>query len=86
MRAELDDHYTQCKACTDNRISRAQKPNEVDMTSLFENFFPGSSVQFDFAERGNDEFWVLCCQMSGVMQMYKTRNESTEQNFGIERQ
>ena len=33
MRAELDDHYTQCKACTENRISRAQKPNEVDMKS-----------------------------------------------------
>ena len=33
MRAELDDHYTQCKVCTENRISRAQKPNEVDMKS-----------------------------------------------------
>ena len=57
MRAELDDHYTQCKACAENRISRPQKPNEVDMTSLFENFFLGSRVQIDFAERGVMTFW-----------------------------
>ena len=61
MRAELDCHYTQRKACTENRISRPQKPNEVNMTSLFENFYPGSCVQIDFAERGNDDFLVLCC-------------------------
>ena len=62
-----------------NRISRPQNPNEVNMTSLLENFYPGSCVQIDFAERGNDYFVVLCCQMSGFMQVYKTRNKSTEE-------
>ena len=49
------------------------------MSSLFENFFPGSRVQIDFARKGNEDYLVLCCQMSGFMQVYNCRNKSTEE-------
>ena len=39
----------------------------------------GSGGQIDYAEREIDSFLVFCCQMSGFMQIYKTRNKSTEQ-------
>ena len=57
MRAELDSYYSQCQECTQNRISRPQKQNQINMTSLFENFFPGSCVQIDFAQKDNDKFF-----------------------------
>ena len=78
MKAELDSCYSQCQECTKKRISRPQKQNEINMMNLFENYFPGSRVQIDFAEKANDDFLVLCDQMSGLMQIYKCRNKSTE--------
>ena len=65
MQSALETHYTKCKPCTENRIPRAQKPNEVDISSVFQNFFPNVRVQIDYAERGNDNFIVICDQMSG---------------------
>ena len=38
MRQDLENHNSQCKPCTEIRISRAQKPNEVNMGNLFETF------------------------------------------------
>ena len=32
--------------------------NEVDMSNLFDNFFPGGRIQMDFAERGTESFLV----------------------------
>ena len=49
------------------------------MSSLFENFSPNIRVQIDYAEKGNENFLVICYQMSGFGQVYKTRNKSTEQ-------
>ena len=49
------------------------------MGNLFENYFPESRVQIDYAKKGNDNFLVLCCQISRFIQVYKTRNKSTEQ-------
>ena len=33
----------------------------------------------DFAERGTENFLLMCCQMSGFMQIYKCPQKSTEQ-------
>ena len=49
------------------------------MSSLFENFFPGNRVQIDFAQKGNEDYLFLCCQMSGFMQVCKCCNKSTEE-------
>ena len=32
----------------------------------------------DFAQKGNEDYLVLCCQMSGFMQVCRCRNKSTE--------
>ena len=79
QRQDLETHYKECKECTENRISRPQMKNEVDMSDLFDNFFPGGRIQVDFAERGSDNFLVIVCQMSGFMQIYKCPQKSTEQ-------
>ena len=63
----------------ENRINRPQMKNEVDMSNLFHNFFPGGRIQMDFAERGTENFLVIVCQMSGFMQIYKCPQKSTEQ-------
>ena len=59
MRVDLEYHYNQCKECTENRISRPQKKNEINMSSLFDNFYPGSRVQMDFAEQENYDFLFI---------------------------
>ena len=72
MRQDLENHSSQCKPCTEKKISKAQKPNEVDMSSFFEHFFPGSRVQIDYA-------FALCCQISGFIQVDKTNNNFVEE-------
>ena len=49
------------------------------MRTLLENLFPGNRVQINFCQKGNDYYLVLCCQMSGFMQVYRCRNKSTEE-------
>ena len=44
IRSDLDTFYNQCQDRALNRISRPQKQNEINMSSLFENFFPGNHV------------------------------------------
>ena len=60
-----------------HRNSRAQKDNA--MTSLFENFFPNQRVQIDFAEKGSENYLVMCDVMSGFFQVYRVANKSAEQ-------
>ena len=76
---ELVRYYEACEECTIHRNSRPQKSNEISMGSLFENFYPSQRVQFDFAERGLDEYLVMCNVMSGFLQIYKVKNKSAEQ-------
>ena len=35
-------------------------------------------VKIDYAERGNNNYLVICDHMSGFIQVYKTHNKSTE--------
>ena len=46
QRQDLEAHYKECKQCTENRISRPQMKNEVDMSNLFDNFFPGEEFKW----------------------------------------
>ena len=47
------------------------------MENIFENFYPNQRVQIDFAERGQDNYLVMVDFMSGFVQIYKTKNNST---------
>ena len=64
-------------ACTENRNSRAQTRNKIDMGDLFEIFPPNTRVLMDFAERSGEEYLVMCDQMSGFLQVYKVRNKGS---------
>ena len=79
MRQDLQKFYEKCEECTMHRNSRAQKDNEISMTSLFENFFPNQRVQIDFAEKGSESYLVMCDVMSGFFQVYRVANKSAEQ-------
>ena len=58
IRSDLDTFYNQCQDRALNRISRPQKLNEINMSSLFENFFPGNLVQKDFTQKGNEDYLI----------------------------
>ena len=47
MRGVLEACYNHCQPCTENRNSRAQSGNEIDMGDLFDNFFPNNRVQME---------------------------------------
>ena len=79
MRQDLQKFYESSEECTTHRNSRAQKDNEISMTSLFENFFPNQRVQIDFAEKGTENYLVMCDVMSGFFQVYSVPNKSAEQ-------
>ena len=79
IRSDLDTFHNQCQECAWNRNSKPQKKNEIDISSLFENFFPGNRVHIDFGQKGNENYLVMVCQMSRFMQVYRTRNKSTEE-------
>ena len=79
IRADLDSCCKECQEWALNRNSKPQKKNEIDFSNLFENFFPGSRVQIDFCQKGNEDYLVMVCQMSGFMQDYRCRNKSTEE-------
>ena len=40
MREAIRKVYLCCDSCTENRVSRPQKSNEIDFTNVFENFYP----------------------------------------------
>ena len=65
IRSDLDTFHNQCQECAWNRNSKPQKKNEIDISSLFENFFPGNRVHIDFGQKGNENYLVMVCQMSG---------------------
>ena len=58
--SDLDKFYNQCQNCALNKDSKPQKKNEINMSSLFENFFPGNRVQGlarpDFDHRDRDRY------------------------------
>ena len=75
MRQDLEKFYESCEECKTHCNSRPQKDNEISMTSLFENFFPNQRVQIDFAEKGTENYLVMCDVMSGFFQVYRVANK-----------
>ena len=53
MREAIKKSYMECNSCTENRISRPQKANEIDFSDVFEIVYPNQMVEVDFCQRGN---------------------------------
>ena len=49
------------------------------MSNLFDNFYPNQRVQLDFAEKGPDNYLVMCDMMSGFFQVFKVKNKSASE-------
>ena len=77
MREALRKSYLNCASCTENRISRPQKPNEIDFTNVFENFYPNQMVEMDFCQKGNKDYLIFACSLTGFIQAYETRNKGS---------
>ena len=69
--------YENCQSCAENKTSKANESNEVSYENIFRNFIPGQQVEMDYAERGNQDYLLMVCSLTGFLQCYKTQNKST---------
>ena len=79
MRKDLKNVYDTCQDCAENKTSKANEANEVSCENIFRNFIPGQQVELDYAERGNQDYLMLVCSLTGFIQSYKTSNKSTSE-------
>ena len=78
MREALRKSYLSCNSCTENRISKPNaKSNEIDFTNVFENFYPNQMVEMDFCQKGNKDYLIFACSLTGFIQAYETRNKGS---------
>ena len=76
MRKQIKEIYDHCQPCTEHRISRPQKPNEISQSEVFANFYPNEQVEIDFAEKGSKDFLLIVDSLTGFAQVYDVRNKS----------
>ena len=77
MRKDLKKVYDSCQDCAENKTSKANESNEVSYDNIFKNFTPGQQVEMDYAEKGNQNYLLMVCSLTGFIQCYKTTNKST---------
>ena len=77
MRKDIKNTYDQCKPCTEHRVSRPQKTNEVSYKDVFANFFPNEQIEIDFAQKGTRDFLLVADSLTGFVQAFETKNKST---------
>ena len=59
------------------RISQTRPSNECSFRDLFQNFYPNTILQTDFAEFQGQNFMVIVDIQSGYGRVFKTRNKTT---------
>jgi hypothetical protein len=79
MRRDLKQEYDNCAECQENKMSKASEHNEISMDNIFQNFIPGQQVELDYAQRGNQDYLMIICSLTGFMQAYKTANKGTNE-------
>ena len=53
--------------------------NEASFLTLFQNYYPNTFLQCDFAEYQGKDFLVVVCQQSGFGKVFKTRNKTSSE-------
>ena len=87
MRKDLKQKYEECNICQDNQTPKAQAHNEISNEDIFKNFLLGQRLEVDYTERGNQNYLMIVCVLTGFIQEYKTANTSTSEvseNMGSE--
>ena len=77
LRSDLKKTYEQCPECTENRISHAQKDNEIYYGNIFNNFYPNQLLEVDFAQKGCKDYIVVACALRGFLKVYEVRNKGS---------
>ena len=67
MRKHLKDTYDTCEKCAVNKVSKAQENNEISQENIFRNFVPGQQVEMDFAEKGQQNYLMIACSLTGFI-------------------
>ena len=73
MGEQIKKLYNDCISCTEHRISRSQKTNEVDYKNVFENFYPNQMVEIDYCQKGTQDYLVIDCILTGFIQVFETK-------------
>ena len=79
MKADLQQIYRECPSWQDNRESKANEHNEIGQTNIFENFLPGQQVELDYAQKGENNYLMIACSLTGFIQILKTYNKGTDE-------
>ena len=79
MRKQIKETYDHCQPCTENRISRPQKSNEISQRDVFANFYPNEQIEIDFAEKGSKDFLLIVDSLTGFGQVFEVRNKSSSE-------
>ena len=67
MRKDIKNTYDQCKPCTEYRVSRPQKTNEISYKDVFANFYPNEQIEIDFAQKGTRDFLLVVDSLTGFV-------------------
>ena len=86
IRAALHKKYSECKECSLFRISQTRPSNECSFKDLFQNFYPNTILQTDFAEYQGQNYMVIVDIQSGYGRVFKTRNKTTAEAVRAVRQ
>ena len=76
---ELQRFYKDCIKCQESKVSKANEHNEVSQTNIFENYLPGQLVEVDYAQKGSNDYLMICCSLTGYIQAYRTANKGTDE-------
>ena len=79
MRKDLKQKYEECNICQDNQTPKAQAHNEISNEDIFKKFLPEQRLEVDYVEKGNQNYLMIVCVQTGVMQAYKTTNKFTSE-------
>ena len=79
MREQIKKLYNDCSNCTEHRISRPQKTNEIDYKNVFENFYPNQMVEIDYCQKGTQDYLVIACSLTGFIQVFETKDKGAAQ-------
>ena len=77
MRHQIKETYNHCKPCTEHRVSKPQKPNEISQRDIFENFYPNEQIEVDFAQKGSKDILLIVDTLTGFLQVFEVKNKST---------
>ena len=86
IRKRLNQKYERCEACSLHRVSRMSPKTEVDYKDIFQNNFPGQSLEMDFLQYDGEDFLTIVDVLTGFITCFKTKNKTSQEAIRCVRQ